>query len=245
MDSTMSGVATTSGIAHHRWSPETAKGRKSRTVPIVAVVKHALEQQKAVRRCGPTDQFWTQRKNTVWKYVSDAAKRAKIPPLCVHDLRRTFGTRCAVAGMPLPQLQKIMGHASAEMTMRYYVHVQEAELRSEAYGTMDERRSVTSDLYRIRPHPLPRCSAFRRTRQPVVGWPRICGADHLVFPPTKVPEGKCSVQKLVTPHWPGDESVALVLRPREQIDRNASWPAPARGISRCCIAERSEPQTTR
>jgi integrase len=61
--------------------------------------------------------------------VSDAAKRAKIPPLCVHDLRRAFVTRCAVAGMPLPQLQKIMGHASAEMTMRYYVHVQEAELQ--------------------------------------------------------------------------------------------------------------------
>jgi len=108
---------------------ETAKGRKSRTVPIVAVVKQALEQQQAVRRCGPGDHLWTQRKNTVWKYVSDAAKRAKIPPLCVHDLRRTFGTRCAVAGMPLPQLQKIMGHASAEMTMRYYVHVQEAELQ--------------------------------------------------------------------------------------------------------------------
>jgi integrase len=34
-----------------------------------------------------------------------------------------------VAGMPLPQLQKIMGHHSPELTMKYYVHVQEAEMQ--------------------------------------------------------------------------------------------------------------------
>ena len=30
--------------------------------------------------------------------------------------------------MPLPQLQRILGHQSAEITLRYYVHVQQEEL---------------------------------------------------------------------------------------------------------------------
>jgi integrase len=34
-----------------------------------------------------------------------------------------------VAGMPLPQLQMIMGHHSPTVTMRYYVHVAEADIR--------------------------------------------------------------------------------------------------------------------
>lgn len=45
-----------------------------------------------------------------------------------HDLRRTFGTRCAEAGMYPAVLQKIMGHTSIDMTMRYYVHLEQASL---------------------------------------------------------------------------------------------------------------------
>jgi hypothetical protein len=34
-----------------------------------------------------------------------------------HDLRHTFGTRCAAAGVPLRTLQAWMGHADIKTTM--------------------------------------------------------------------------------------------------------------------------------
>ncbi len=43
--------------------------------------------------------------------------------LTVLDLRRTFGTRCAEAGMPVPRLQALMGHSRPEITAAYYAHL--------------------------------------------------------------------------------------------------------------------------
>ena len=42
-----------------------------------------------------------------------------------HDLRHVFGCTAARAGVPLPDLQKIMGHATLAMTMRYAGHCPE------------------------------------------------------------------------------------------------------------------------
>jgi integrase len=115
---------------------ETAKGGKAREVPLLPEVIDALNVQAAAMKTEPGDHFWTQCSSAVVKYLQTAAKRAGIPPLCMHDLRRTFGTRCAVAGMPLPQLQRIMGHHSAEVTMKYYVHLQRNDL-SKALAAVD------------------------------------------------------------------------------------------------------------
>lgn len=41
----------------------------------------------------------------------------------LHALRHTFGTRLAEKGVPPAKLQRLMRHATYEMTMRYYVHL--------------------------------------------------------------------------------------------------------------------------
>ena len=49
-----------------------------------------------------------------------ALREAKIrPPFRVYDLRHTFGSRCAMAGVDLPTLKELMGHSTISMTMRY------------------------------------------------------------------------------------------------------------------------------
>ncbi len=48
-----------------------------------------------------------------------AQRRAKLAPIRFHDLRHTFGTMCAQAGMPLTTIQAFMGHASVTTTMIY------------------------------------------------------------------------------------------------------------------------------
>ena len=52
-----------------------------------------------------------------------AASESALPSLRYHDLRHTFGTRCAAAGVPLTTLQQWMGHASITTT-QVYVHWQ-------------------------------------------------------------------------------------------------------------------------
>jgi integrase len=49
-----------------------------------------------------------------------ALRRSGIePPFRLYDLRHTALTRMAMAGVDLPTLRELAGHASIQMTMRY------------------------------------------------------------------------------------------------------------------------------
>jgi integrase len=74
------------------------------------------------------------------------AKKAGIPPLTLHDLRRTFATRAATGeltgqSMPLLHLTRIMGHSSPTITAKYYVYLQDAELIRQ----MRDQEPITMD----------------------------------------------------------------------------------------------------
>ena len=48
-----------------------------------------------------------------------ALDAAEIHPLRFHDLRHTFGTQMAAAGVPMRTLQEWMGHRDIKTTMIY------------------------------------------------------------------------------------------------------------------------------
>ena len=49
-----------------------------------------------------------------------AVRDAKIrPAFRLYDLRHTFGSRMAMAGVDLPTLKELMGHSTITTTMRY------------------------------------------------------------------------------------------------------------------------------
>ena len=50
----------------------------------------------------------------------------------VHDLRHTFAVHAIQAGLPLPRLQKLLGHATPAMTMRYARHAGEGYFAEDA-----------------------------------------------------------------------------------------------------------------
>jgi integrase len=59
-----------------------------------------------------------------------ATKRAEVRAIICHELRHTFGTRMAAAGVPLRTLQYWMGHADSKTT-QIYAHYQPAENEAE------------------------------------------------------------------------------------------------------------------
>jgi integrase len=54
------------------------------------------------------------------------------PNVTIHDLRHTFGVHCAQAGVPIVRLQKLLGHASPHMTLRYMKHAPESYFQEDA-----------------------------------------------------------------------------------------------------------------
>lgn len=54
------------------------------------------------------------------------------PNATIHDLRHTFGVAAAQAGVPIVRLQKLLGHATPHMTMRYMKHAPEAYFKEDA-----------------------------------------------------------------------------------------------------------------
>jgi integrase len=58
-------------------------------------------------------------RSQVLKRFKRYCKEAGARPQRFHDLRHTFGTQMAVAGVPLRKLQEWMGHADAKTTQMY------------------------------------------------------------------------------------------------------------------------------
>ncbi|MGH9764927.1 MAG: tyrosine-type recombinase/integrase, partial [Blastocatellia bacterium] len=61
---------------------------------------------------------------------NNACREAGIADFRFHDLRHTFGTRAADAGIPLTAIAAIMGHSTITTTMRYAHATDEAKRRA-------------------------------------------------------------------------------------------------------------------
>src|SRR3954451_12918200 len=74
------------------------------------------------------------------KRFKSAARRAGLRDVRFHDLRHTFGTRVAAAGVPMRALQEEMGHRDFKTTLIYADYApstQERELVERAFGRGD------------------------------------------------------------------------------------------------------------
>jgi integrase len=101
--------------------------RSSRSVPMAERVGGALERHyKRSAYQGDNDLVFCHPQtghpldaSKLRKRYKKALKRAALRPLRFHDLRHTFGTRCAAAGVPMRTLQEWMGHRDIQTTMIY------------------------------------------------------------------------------------------------------------------------------
>lgn len=101
--------------------PKTAKGR--RFVPIRPIFRDLLEQHRAYsgaellftgERGGPVDPKWF-----CFRVYDPAVKRAGLRRIRFHDLRHSFVTICAAAGVPLVKVADWVGHSDSRITEVY------------------------------------------------------------------------------------------------------------------------------
>lgn len=119
--------------------------RSFRSVPMADPVAGALERYFQARG-EPTDDELVfpdpitgapLEKTAVLRRLQKALKAAGLPKHRFHDLRHTFGTAMAAAGVPMRTIQEWMGHRDIQTTQRYADYAsrtRDAELVAAAFA---------------------------------------------------------------------------------------------------------------
>jgi site-specific recombinase XerD len=123
---------------HNELRVREGKGKKERTIPLMPELKRALE-----RYVGERDQqesivdvetFFLARNGTslnpssIRKLVKKYYTKAGVRKSGVHTLRHTFSAHNVNNGMPIADLQKVLGHKKKETTLKY-IHAVNTSLR--------------------------------------------------------------------------------------------------------------------
>jgi integrase len=97
------------------------KSGKERRVPLTGTLERALRQVRHLRGprvfCNPDGS--PLRIGQMHERLWGACRRAGLRRMRWHDLRHSFASQLATAGVPLRQVQEWLGHSTINMTMRY------------------------------------------------------------------------------------------------------------------------------
>ena len=124
-------------------SRKTTKNKDAHTLPIYGDMGPALEMALEERRQKFPDCPWLffdeqgRQIGTFYKAWASACKRAGVPGLLFHDLRRSAARNMDRAGIPRKVIMQITGHKTESMFLRYRIvsdrDLKDAATRLEAY----------------------------------------------------------------------------------------------------------------
>jgi len=84
-----------------------------------------------------------------------ACREVGLHDIRIHDLRHTFGVHCAQAGIPIVRIQRLLGHSTPVMALRYLKHAPEnyfaadaARVAASLSGIADREASAQTELTR-------------------------------------------------------------------------------------------------
>ena len=143
--------------------PKSSSGRRQVAMP--GVVAEALEDHLARYSEPAADGLvfpapeggYLRLENFRKRAWTPATEAAGVAPLRIHDLRHTCASLAIAAGADIKVLQRMMGHASAALTLDRYGHLMPGQARSVA-DRLDEMAR------RARPIPDASVTALRTTR---------------------------------------------------------------------------------
>ncbi|GAX59318.1 integrase [Candidatus Scalindua japonica] len=103
------------------------KNGSPKTLPLNKIALEVLNQRSRVKNLKNDLVFISCRgkkvnRNFLRKCFYDVLEEVGIENLWLHDLRHTFATRLAQAGVDLYKISKLLGHKDIRMTQRYAHH---------------------------------------------------------------------------------------------------------------------------
>jgi integrase len=123
------------------------KRNKNRVVPMNNAMYKTLQELRAEAN-GSERVYQSKHVKNVFE---TARKKAGLSGLRLHDLRHTFATRLIQSGVDVFTVQKLLGHSTITMTMRY-VHSFESQMR-DAVAQLDKK--FAQSLLNFQPGPSP------------------------------------------------------------------------------------------
>jgi integrase len=144
IDWTAQKIRVARNVRGGKFRPPKSKG-SSRSVPMADVVGGELERLFQASAYQADDELVFGHPRTgrplergqVTKRFKRTLKRAGVREVRFHDLRHTFGTRCAANGVPMRTLQEWMGHADIKTTLIYTHYApseNEVSMVNQAFG---------------------------------------------------------------------------------------------------------------
>jgi len=109
-------------------------GSSARDVPIPDQLAPLLGAHRVAYPGGPADPVFPHpfTYGQAQKVFNRGCEGAELHDVRVHDLRHTFAVHAIQSGLPLPRLQKLLGHSTPAMTMRYARHAPKAYFSEDA-----------------------------------------------------------------------------------------------------------------
>ncbi len=110
-------------------------GASVRDVPIPEPLARLLAEHVTRYPIGPNDLVFDSPFNdyrAARRVFSRACRLAGLRSVTLHDLRHTFAVHAAQSGVPIPRIQKLLGHSTVAMAMRYMKHAPEAYFAEDA-----------------------------------------------------------------------------------------------------------------
>jgi integrase len=121
--------------------PEGAKGGKGRLVPLTQRLAGALDHWFTTDGMEPDDYLWYCRpgasyrdhsrpiaSSTFYRWWAECLDAVRVPYKKPHTTRHTFATTARRQGIPIDEIQRILGHEKIATTVEMYVHMSVADL---------------------------------------------------------------------------------------------------------------------
>lgn len=130
----------------------------ARVVPIPLPLARVLAEHRTRYPGGPADPVFPHPFGSyqlAQRVFQRACREAPLHDVRIHDLRHTFGVHCAQAGIPVVRIQRLLGHSTPAMTLRYMMHAPEnyfgedaARVGASLSGATDREAGAQAELAR-------------------------------------------------------------------------------------------------
>ena len=130
----------------------------TRVLPIPLPLARVLAEHRTRYPGGPADPVFPHPLGSyqlAQRVFQRACRDAELHDVRIHDLRHTFGVHCAQAGIPIVRIQRLLGHSTPVMALRYMQHAPEnyfvedaARVAASLSGADNREASAQAELAR-------------------------------------------------------------------------------------------------